>query len=216
MVKQWHDVPSPQVVLVVAPMYHTNGFVSLLSLLGGDRIVLMEKFDAQRVIEVIERHRVSTFTATSTMPKRMADLPDIEDRDLSSLEWILQGAAPMPPTLVDRWAGVIGEKRIIMAYGMTEAIDVTALRGDEWMAHPGSVGKGIRGTEIRIADEEGNELPPGEIGDIYLRSPTHAARPTWARLRCPRRPTGSRPWATWAGSTRTATPARRSRPPGCR
>ncbi len=173
MVNQWHEVPTPQVVMVLAPMYHTNGFVSLLSLLGGDQLVLIQKFDAARIVDVIERHRVSTFTATPTMLKRIADVPGIEQRDLSSLQWILQGAAPMPPSLVDRWAELIGEERIIMAYGMTEAIGVTALRGDEWMAHRGSVGLGIRGTEVKILDDDKRELPPGEIGDIYMKSPTY-------------------------------------------
>ncbi|MDZ7734286.1 MAG: class I adenylate-forming enzyme family protein [Acidimicrobiia bacterium] len=111
MVNQWYEVPTPQVVLVLAPMYHTNGFVTLLSLLGGDQLVLLQKFDAERIVDVIERHRVSTFTATPTMLKRIADVPGVDARDLSSLEWILQGAAPMPPSLVDRWAGLIGEKR---------------------------------------------------------------------------------------------------------
>lgn len=173
MVNQWHEVPTPQVVLVLAPMYHTNGFVTLLSLLGGDQLVLMQRFDAARVVDVVERHRVSTFTATPTMLKRIADVQGVDDRDLSSLQWILQGAAPMPPSLVDRWADLIGAERIVMAYGMTEAIGVTALRGDEWMAHRGSVGKGIRGTEVKIVGEHGTELPPGEIGDIYMRSPAY-------------------------------------------
>jgi len=103
----------------------------------------------------------------------MADVAGIEDRDLSSLRWILQGAAPMPPSLVERWAGLIGAERIVMAYGMTEAIGITALRGDEWMHHRGSIGLGLRGTEIRILDSDGRQLPPGEIGDIYMRSPTY-------------------------------------------
>jgi bile acid-coenzyme A ligase len=173
MVNQWRAVPRPQVILVLAPMYHTNGFVSLLSLLGGDQLVLLQRFDAARVVDLVERHRVSTFTATPTMLKRIADLPDVDDRDLSSIQWILQGAAPMPPTLTDRWIGLVGADRIIMAYGMTEAIGVTALRGDEWLAHRGSVGTGIRGTEIKILDLDRRELPAGEIGDIYLRSPAY-------------------------------------------
>jgi bile acid-coenzyme A ligase len=58
-----------------------------------------------------------------------------------------------------------------MAYGMTEALGLTALRADEWLEHPGSVGRGYRETEIRILDPDGNDLPAGEIGEIYLRSP---------------------------------------------
>lgn len=170
MYELWGPVPRPQTILVLAPMYHTNGFSTLYSLHGGDRLVILQKFDALRIVDLIERHRVTTFTATPTMLKRIADVPDIDDRDLSSIEWILQGAAPMPPSLVDRWGGLIGFEKIIMAYGMTEAIGLTALRGDEWLERRGSVGKGIRGTEIRILDPDLQELPPGAIGDVYLRS----------------------------------------------
>lgn len=169
----WHDVPRPQVILVLAPMYHANGFHCLNSLLGGDQLVLLQKFDAGRVVDVIERLRITTFTATPTMLKRIADVPGIESRDLSSLQWILQGAAPMPPSYVDRWAELIGAEKIVMAYGMTEALGVTALRGDEWMRHRGSVGRGIRETEIRILGEDGRVLPPGEVGDIYMQSPLY-------------------------------------------
>jgi bile acid-coenzyme A ligase len=164
-------VPRPQAILVPAPMYHTNGFATFYSLLTGDRLVVMAKFDAARVVDVIEGHRISTFTATPTMLQRIADLPGIAGRDLSSVQWILQGAAPMPPSLLHRWAKLIGPERIVMAYGMTEGLGLTALRADEWMSHEGSVGRGIRGTEVRILDAEGQDVPTGEIGDIYLRSP---------------------------------------------
>ncbi|WP_073259953.1 AMP-binding protein [Cryptosporangium aurantiacum] len=170
-IAMWNPVPLPQTILVLAPMYHANGFSTLFSLLSGDRLVVMEKFDAARVVDVIERHRISTFTATPTMLQRIADLPDVDKRDLSSLQWILQGAAPMPPSLVHRWGELIGYERIVMAYGMTEGLGLTTLRGDEWLAHQGSVGRGFRGTELRILDDDGHEVPLGEIGEIYLRSP---------------------------------------------
>ncbi|GGV41208.1 acid--CoA ligase [Actinomadura cremea] len=166
----WQPVPRPETILVLAPMYHTNGFSTLMNLLGGDRLLIMEKFDAARVVDLVERHRVSTFTATPTMLQRIADLPDIDRRDLSSLQWFLQGAAPMPPSLVRRWAGLVGAERVFMAYGMTEGFGLTALRGDEWLTHEGSVGRGFQGTELRILDEAGNRLPPGEIGTVYLKS----------------------------------------------
>jgi bile acid-coenzyme A ligase len=173
MIESWTAIPRPQTILVLAPMYHANGFMTLNNLLAGDHLVVMEKFDAARAVDVIERYRISTFTATPTMLQRIADLPGIDDRDLSSLEWILQGAAPMPPSLVHRWAGLVGAERIVMAYGMTEGLGLTALRGDEWMTHPGSVGRGIRETELRILDADRTELAAGEIGEIYLRSPSY-------------------------------------------
>lgn len=170
MYELWGPVSRPQTILVLAPMYHTNGFATLYSMHGGDRLVIMQKFDAARVVDLIERHRVTTFTATPTMLKRIADVPGIGGRDLSSMEWILQGAAPMPPSLVEWWGERIGYEKIVMAYGMTETIGLTALRGDEWLTHRGSVGKGIRATDIRILDPDQCEVPIGEIGDVYMRS----------------------------------------------
>ena len=105
------------------------------------------------------------------MLKRMADLPGIDERDLSSIEWMCQGAAPMPPYLVHRWAELVGPERLLMAYGMSEGLGITAIRADEWMAHEGSVGRPARDTEVRVLDAEGNDAPPGQIGDIYMRSP---------------------------------------------
>jgi bile acid-coenzyme A ligase len=167
----WGPVPRPQVVLVMAPMYHTNGFATLFSLLAGDHLVVLEKFDAARIVDLIEAHGITTFTATTTMLQRIADLPDIEKRDLSSIEWILQGAAVISDTLVRRWIELLGAERFYQSYGMTEGIGLCAIRGDEWEQHPGSVGRGYRETEIRILDPDGNELPAGETGDIYMRSP---------------------------------------------
>ncbi|MBL7494986.1 AMP-binding protein [Frankia sp. CNm7] len=171
IMQNWRPVSRPQTILVLAPMYHTNGFVTQFSMLSGDQLVVMEKFDAARVADVLERYRITTFTATPTMLQRIADLPDIDGRDLSSLDWILQGAAPMPPSLVHRWATLIGAERIVMAYGMTEALGLTAIRGDEWMTHQGSVGRGMGGTELRILGDDLRELPSGEVGQIYLRAP---------------------------------------------
>jgi bile acid-coenzyme A ligase len=167
----WTEIEQPQTILVPAPMYHTNGFTALIAMLAGDRVVILEKFDAELAIDLIERHRITTFTATPTMLQRIANVPGIEKRDLSSIVWVLQGAAAMPPALVRRWFDLIGAERLYMAYGMTEQLGLTSLRGDEWLTHPGSVGPGFRDTELRIQGPDGAVLPPGEIGEIYMRSP---------------------------------------------
>lgn len=172
--ENWAPVARPQTILALAPMYHVNAFVTLYYLLDGNRIIVMEKFDGARALELIERYRVTTFTATPTMLQRMADAPGADDRDLSSLVWILQGAAPMPPSLVHRWAGLIGAEKIYMAYGMTEGLGITAIRGDEWMAHQGSVGRGVGGTEATVLDADGKRCAPGDIGEVFLRTPTYA------------------------------------------
>jgi bile acid-coenzyme A ligase len=170
----WAPVKRPQTVLVPGPMYHTNGFATLTSLLGGDRLVVLEKFDAATVVDAIEKYRVTNFTATPTMLARIAALPAIRRRDFSSVVWILQGAAVMPPALLHTWFELLSPEQVVMAYGMTENLGLTALRGDEWLTHPGSVGRGYRDTEIRILDPNGTPLPPGEVGEIYLRAPVSA------------------------------------------
>jgi bile acid-coenzyme A ligase len=166
----WMPIARPQTVLVLAPMYHVNAFATLHTMIAGDRLVVMEKFDARQAADLIGKHRITTFTATPTMLQRIADVPGIDERDLSSLVWILQGAAPMPPSLVHRWAGLIGAERIMMAYGSTESFGLTALRGDEWMERQGSVGRPLPGTEVKILDDDEKELPAGEIGDVFLKS----------------------------------------------
>jgi bile acid-coenzyme A ligase len=168
----WGPVARPQIILVMAPMYHTNGFATLFSLLSGDQLVVLQKFDAALIVDLIEQHGITTFTATTLMLQRIADLPDIESRDLSSLIWFLQGAAVISPALVQRWIDLVGAEKVFQSYGMTEGIGLCAIRGDEWLEHPGSVGRGYRETEIKILDADGNELPPGEVGEIYMRSPS--------------------------------------------
>ena len=169
----WGPVARPQTVLVMAPMYHTNGFATLFSLLAGDHLVVLEKFDAARIVDLIEAHGVTTFTATTTMLQRIADLPGVDDRDLSSLEWILQGAAVIAAVArapLDR----PGRRRAVLPVlrhdrGHRAHARCGATSG---CSTPGSVGRGYRETEIRILDPDGNELPAGETGEIYMRSPS--------------------------------------------
>ena len=81
----------------------------------------------------------------------------------------------MPPSLLRTWFELVGPEKVFMAYGMTEQLGLTALRGDEWITHEGSVGRGFRMTEIKVLDADGIEVPTGELGDIYLRSPMTGA-----------------------------------------
>jgi bile acid-coenzyme A ligase len=170
----WTPTAQPQTIMVPAPMYHTNGFATFSFLLAGDHLVVLEKFNAALVLDVIERYRITNFTATPTMLARIAAQPDVRQRDLSSIVFILQGAAVMPQSLLQIWFELLSPEQIVMAYGMTENLGLTALRGDEWLAHPGSVGRGFRDTEIRILDAEKKLLGPNENGDVYLRAPMSA------------------------------------------
>ncbi|MGB7051292.1 MAG: AMP-binding protein [Acidimicrobiales bacterium] len=161
-----------QVILVPTAIYHTNGFAQFTYLLTGDSLVIMTKFDAALALDLIEREKITAFTATPTMLARMARVPGIEQRDFSSVVWVQQGAAVFPPSLARFWIEILGGERLYMCYGMTERLGLTAIRGDEWLQHPGSIGRGFRDTELRILDDRQRDLPAGEVGEIYLRSAT--------------------------------------------
>jgi bile acid-coenzyme A ligase len=169
----WYGPMQPvQRVLCPAPMYHTNGFMTFRILLHGDEIVLMERFRADLALDLVERHRITGFVAATPMLQRMAQVADIDDRDLSSLSWVQQGAAHLPHWLARRWIDLVGAEHFYMSYGSSEQIGLVVCRGDEWLAHPGTVGTGMNGTEVRIVGPDGDTLPSGDVGGIFLRSPT--------------------------------------------
>ena len=111
-----------QIILVPTALYHTNGFAQFVYLLAGDSLVIMTKFDAALALDLIERERITAFTATPTMLARMARVPGVEQRDLSSVVWVQQGAAVFPPALARFWIDLLGGERLYMCYGMTERL----------------------------------------------------------------------------------------------
>jgi bile acid-coenzyme A ligase len=131
---------------------------------------VMEHFGAERAFELVERWRVACFTAVPTMLARMARVDDAERYDLSSLVYVMQGGATVPDWVVEAWIGLVGEERFYMTYGSSERVGLTIIRADEWRTHRGSVGRGHE-TDIRILDGEGHDVPPGEIGEIFMRRP---------------------------------------------
>ena len=161
---------SRQVQLVPGPLYHNSPFCwSHYGLFEDHTLVVMERFNAAQAVDAIERHRVSFAQVVPTMMRRIVQLPDIQKRDLSSLEAVFHTAAPCPPWVKEAWIDLVGGEKIYEAYGSTEEVGFTAIRGDEWLEHRGSVGLPHE-TELRILDADGNSLPPGEVGEIFMKS----------------------------------------------
>ena len=106
------------------------------------------------------------------MLQRLAQVPDIDQRDLSSLDWVQQGAALLPVWLGRRWCELVGPEHFFLTYGASERHGYVCCRGDEWLEHPGAVGRGYMGTDIQIIGDDGAILPAGEIGGIYMRRAT--------------------------------------------
>ncbi len=171
MLESYGPMPHPQLVLVPGPLYHTVGFSATNHLLAGDSVVLLERFNARRVVELIESRHVNGMTGATVILQRIARLDDIEARDLSSLLWVQQGAASLPPWLARRWIELVGPERFFMSYGMSEGLGLCVIRGDEWLQHPGSVGRPWRSTSLRIVGPHGGRMPPEEVGEIYMSSP---------------------------------------------
>jgi bile acid-coenzyme A ligase len=167
--QSWGPLSANQVVLTPGPMYHNNGFMITTDLLAGFRCVLMERFNAARTVDLIERYRVTGFTGATPMFQRIAQLEGVRERDFSSIEQTMQGAAVLPDWVARVWFELIGPERFHMTYGSSEGAGVVACRGDMWMARPGTLGLPWGGTEIRILGPDGRDRPPGEIGEIYMR-----------------------------------------------
>ncbi len=163
------------VQLVPGPLYHNGPFTfSLNGLFTGSTIVLMERFDAAAVLELIEKHSVDWIFAVPTMLRRIWQLPPEvrESADLSSLRLIFSSGSPWPAWLKEEYLNWLGPDRILEVYGGTEQNGSTVITGRESLERPGSVGRAMAGTGLRILDpESGADLPAMEIGEVYFQVP---------------------------------------------
>jgi bile acid-coenzyme A ligase len=141
------------------------------ALLNGLQVALMTRFDPEGTLAEIERHRGTVLYMVPTMMKRIWRLPeDVRGRhDLSSLEVVWHLAEPCPEWLKQVWIDWLGAERIFELYAGTEAQTATVISGPEWLAHRGSVGRVQPGT-VMITDDDGNEVPTGEMGEVWMRS----------------------------------------------
>ena len=159
--------------LCTGPLYHAAplAFSLALPLIAGAGVVLMEGWEAEETLRLVERYRVSHTHVVPTMFHRLLSLP-AEVRygyDLSSLRHVLHGAAPCPVPVKRRvieWLGPIVHEY----YAATEGVG-TFVDSPTWLAHPGTVGRPITEGQVMVGDPMGNPLPAGEIGLVYLRAP---------------------------------------------
>jgi long-chain acyl-CoA synthetase len=164
--------PSEIVTAVVGPIYHSapNAHASF-AYRAGANITIMPRFDPEELLRLIELRRITHLNMAPIMFNRLLKLPEqVRSRyDLSSLRFVAHAAAPVAPAvkraMIEWWGPVINEY-----YGSTEMGNVTFCTSEEWLAHPGTVGRVMPGAAVRVVDEDGLDVPVGTVGEVIGRN----------------------------------------------
>lgn len=157
--------------LCVLPLSHVYGLCSMaLALLTRGTIFLMPDFDTERILNCIQDKEITVFAGVPTMYARLAIFPDAEKYNTSSVARWISGAAALSLEIRQAF-----EKRykatILEGYGLTETISGFSLQRHDRMNKPGSVGSVVSGAEVRVVDDEGRPLPPGQVGELTIKGP---------------------------------------------
>ncbi len=171
--------------ILTVPLYHIAGIQAMMAAIYGGRTLVMERqFDAKEWMGLVQAEKANRAMMVPTMLKQLMDNPDFSKYDLSSLKVITYGAAPMPLPVIKKAIEVFPGVSFINAFGQTEtASTITMLSPEDHvisgteeekekkLKRLGSIGKPMSDVEMKIVDEEGRELPPGEVGEIIARGP---------------------------------------------
>ena len=173
--------------LLCVPLHHIAGvMVMLASIYEGRRLVLMPHFDAKKWLRLVEDEKITHAFLVPAMLKKLVDEPELARSDLSSLQILSYGAAPTPLPILHRAISSLPKNvSFVNTYGQTETTSAVTmllpedhrLEGspeevDKKLRRLSSVGRPLPNVEVKIVDDEGNELSPGEIGEITVRTPT--------------------------------------------
>jgi long-chain acyl-CoA synthetase len=156
--------------VIPAPMYHTAPNVyALAAAIRGMDMTIMTSFDAEEFLRIVAEHRVTVVQMVPTMFVRLLALTEqVRSRyDVSSLRWVVHAAAPCPPDVkraMIEWLGPI----VAEYYGGTETGPVVFCTSEQWLAHPGTVGRPLERAVVKVLDADGTELPAGQSGEIYM------------------------------------------------
>jgi acyl-CoA synthetase (AMP-forming)/AMP-acid ligase II len=163
---------SSDVHLLAGPGYHSApaAFSGLQSIMGATCVV-MHRFDPERAIQLIEEHGVTSTFMAPTLVKRIVDLPEKvrAKYDVSSMRALIVAAAPFPADIKQRAVEYFGDS-VYEFYGATETGIVTVIGPDELLEHPQSCGRAFEDVEIRLLDDDGDDVPEGEPGELWSRS----------------------------------------------
>lgn len=170
-----HDTQSSDITLVALPLSHSFGLTSMNKAYQyGNLHVLMRKFQPEEAFKLIEKHRVTDFPGSPAMFITMLQSPEAEKYDLSSLTSCLSGSAPFP------LASLLAFQKkfnctVYEAYGLSEASPAVSTNYHHRPTKPGSIGQPIPEVEVRIVDDQDQDLPHGEVGELLVKGPNVSA-----------------------------------------
>jgi bile acid-coenzyme A ligase len=166
--------------LIAVPLSHNTGMTTAtIGLLMRHHLVMMPRFDAAEFLRLIGEHRVSFMVVVPTIMQRLLPVyrADPDSYDLSSVRRLWHVGAACPPAVKEAWIEILGPEAVWELYGGTELQALTFVSGTQWLEHRGSVGVVVAG-EMKVLDDDGNECPPGVVGEIYMR-PAPGSAPTY-------------------------------------
>lgn len=159
--------------LIVNPFFHSFGYKAgwLSCLIAGAQIYPLAVFDPEKVMQIIEREKITVMPGAPTIFQSLLSHEQRSKFDLSSLNKATIGATTIPVDLIRDMRGELGIDHVYSAYGLTESCGVVSLceKGDDFLTIAQTCGKALPGTEIKIVDKDGNPLPTGEEGEIWVR-----------------------------------------------
>jgi long-chain acyl-CoA synthetase len=158
------------VIMGCLPLFHVFGLTCSLNagILAGSCLTLIPRFDGGKALSVVQRDAVTVFEGVPTMFSAMLHRSDRHSYDLSSLRLCVSGGAAMPVEVLRSFEETFGCV-ILEGYGLSETSPVASFNHPHAERKPGSIGTAIRGVEVRLVDDGGNDVPPGEVGEIAIR-----------------------------------------------
>ncbi|MBT2679495.1 long-chain fatty acid--CoA ligase [Bacillus sp. ISL-35] len=163
-----HNETDRGVTIGVLPLAHVYGLtISNTCYITGSSVVVFSRFDPQEIFKAIETYKVRSFSAVPAMIHALVGSPQADLYDTSSLEWIGSGSAPLPIALLNGFRQRFGAK-VLEGYGLSEAAPIVTAHNKKIAIKPGSVGIPIPGVQIKIINDEGSEVPTGEVGELLV------------------------------------------------
>ena len=158
------------VVLGALPLFHAFGQVCGMNaaVAAGATLSLIPRFNASKALEIIERDRVTAFEGVPTMYAAMLNAPDGDTYDTSSLRICVSGGAAMPVEVMRGFEQHFG-CTVLEGYGLSETSPIASFNHPDRERKPGSIGTPVKGVEMKVVDDSGDEVPPGEVGEIVIR-----------------------------------------------